>query len=122
MNSENRNSHRQTGRRYEQAAEDYLIRGGYVILERNWQASHKEIDLIARHYNCIVFVEVKGSRTKQYGHPAEWVDAAKRRNLVTAAEKYIADKNLSGCDFRFDIITFHDGRIEHYENAFSAED
>ncbi len=122
MNSKNQKNNRQKGRLFEQAAEDFLVREGYSILERNWQAGHKEIDLIARRDDTIVFVEVKGSRTGQYGHPAGWVDAAKRRNLVAAAESYIADKNLTGCDFRIDIITFHDGHLEHFENAFPAEE
>ncbi|MEW5925092.1 MAG: YraN family protein, partial [Candidatus Zixiibacteriota bacterium] len=122
MGPENQNNHRRTGHRYERAAEDYLVRKGYLILERNWQAGHKEIDLIARKDNCVVFIEVKGSRTKQYGHPAERVDISKRRNLVAAAEKYITDKNLTGLDFRVDVITFHEGNFEHYENAFFVEE
>ena len=106
---------------YEKRAEDFLVNHGYVIIEHNWQASHKEIDLIARKDNTIIFVEVKGSSTTQFGHPAERVDRKKRRNLIAAAEQYIAGHDLAGCDFRMDLITFHEGRLEHYPNAFGNE-
>ena len=40
----------------EQLAVDHLLAAGYVILERNWHFSHKEIDIIARDGNDIVVV------------------------------------------------------------------
>ncbi len=109
------------GRRYEKLAEKFLIDNGYMTLEKNWQAGHKEIDLIVQKGETIVFVEVKGSASKQYGHPSEWVDKRKRENLTNAAEQYIKANNLRNLDFRFDIITFFDGRLEHYIDAFQTE-
>ena len=113
---------RQKGRDYEQRVESYLIGKGYTILERNWQASHKEIDLIARKGNTITFVEVKGACSSQFGHPAEKVDRRKQMNLVVAAEKYIAENDLHGYDFQIDLITIFEGRLEHYPNAFERTD
>jgi len=115
-------NNRRKGRGYEQQAEAYLISQGYTIIERNWQASHKEIDLIARIDETVVFVEVKGSSTGQFGHPAERVDRKKRENLLAAAEKYIAGNDLKGCDFRMDLITIYEGRLEHYPDAFQYEE
>lgn len=115
-------SERQKGRGFENKAEEYLRGRGYEILEKNWQAGHKEIDLIAQKENCVVFVEVKAAVGTQYGHPAEWVDKRKRKNLVLAAEQYIADRKLKNSDYRFDLITFYEGKLEHYENAFGAEE
>jgi putative endonuclease len=109
------------GRKYEKFASEYLENKGYTILERNWNAGHKEIDIIAIKDKTIVFVEVKSSRNLNFGHPSERVDKKKRDNLINAAEQYIIDKNLKNCDFRFDLITFLDGKLEHYPNAWQKE-
>lgn len=109
------------GRHYEKLAEKFLIQNGYSILEKNWQAGHKEIDIIARKENIIVFVEVKGSATVEYGHPSEKVDQRKRDNLISAAEQFILAKDLRNHDFRFDLVTFLNGKIEHYQDAFQRE-
>jgi len=113
---------RHKGRSYEQQAESYLISKGYTILERNWQASHKEIDLIAQKDDTITFVEVKGARSSKFGHPAEKVDRRKQMNLVAAAERYISENDLHGYDFQIDLITIFEGRLEHYPNAFECAD
>lgn len=109
------------GRQYEKLAEKFLIDNGYKTLEKNWQAGHKEIDLIVQKDNTIVFVEVKGSISKQYGHPSEKVDKRKRANLISAAEQYILAKNIKDNDLRFDIVTFLHGKLEHFPNAFQCE-
>ncbi len=109
------------GRQYEKLAEKFLINDGYTVLEKNWRAGHKEIDLIVQKGNTIVFVEVKGSISKQYGHPSERVDKHKRANLINAAEQFIVAGDIKDCDFRFDIITFLDGKLEHYPDAFQCD-
>lgn len=109
------------GRQYEKLAEKFLIDNGYKTLEKNWQAGHKEIDLIVQKDSTIIFVEVKGSISKQFGHPSEKVDKRKRANLIIAAEQYILANNIQNNDFRFDIITFLDGKLEHFPNAFQCD-
>jgi putative endonuclease len=109
------------GKEFEARAAEFLISQGYMIRERNWRTGHLEIDLIAVHNNTLVFVEVKGSRTGKFGHPAEWVDTQKKNNLYNAAQMYIVERNLDVYDFRFDVITFYRGKLEHYPDAFRAE-
>lgn len=109
------------GHRYESLAATYLEQHGYTIVERNWRAGHKEIDLIARTETALVFVEVKAAGGKTFGHPAEWVGRQKRRNLRQAAQQYVTTRRISGLDLRFDIITFQDGRLEHFPDAFQDE-
>jgi putative endonuclease len=109
------------GRRFEQQAAEYLRRLGFGILEQNWQAGHKEIDLIVASESLVVFVEVKASRTAKFGHPAEWVDATKRQRLWEAAQIYLAGHNVGDRDIRFDVITFFEGKLEHYPDAFRGE-
>jgi len=119
--SDSKPNRRKLGAQYESAAADYLISQGYTILDRNWQAGHKEIDLIARKDNLVVFVEVKASRTGSFGHPIERVDRTKQQNLLAAAQQYIQDPKLAGCDFRLDVITFFEGKLEHFPDAFQGE-
>ena len=122
MNRSQHPNSRAKGREYEKLAETYLIDKGYSILERSWQAGHKEIDLIARHDNVVVFVEVKSAGSQKFGHPAEWIDRRKRENIITAAEEYIVEHNLTDCDFRIDVITFYQGKLEHFPDAFRRDE
>lgn len=121
MNRKSKQSTRAKGESFEKLAEEFLVREGFRILERNWQAGHKEIDIIATKENLVAFVEVKGSRSGEYGHPSEWVDRHKRENLVQAAQQFIIEHELIGFDFRFDLITFFEGKLEHYPDAFQME-
>ncbi len=116
-----RRNHVGKGRQYEQRAAAFLRQQGFEILEQNYQAGHKEIDLVASRPGLIVFVEVKAAVSKHYGHPASWIDKKKRDNLIAAARQYITAHDLPDVDFRFDVITFADGRLEHYPDAFPAE-
>jgi putative endonuclease len=109
------------GHEYERLAARFYIDKGFEVLERNWRAGRKEIDLIVRKRKLVVFVEVKSSASKRFGHPAERVDRRKRENLAYCARQYIIAKDLRGVDLRFDVVTFVDGRIEHFPDAFEVE-
>ena len=109
------------GKRFEDLTARFYSELGFEILERNWRKGHKEIDLIVRKDDLIAFVEVKSSSTAKFGHPAERVDRKKIENLVACAREYIAQSNLTGVDFRFDVVTFQNGKLEHYPGAFEAE-
>jgi putative endonuclease len=118
----NRDSKIKTGHNYERLAEVFFTQRGFDILQRNWRAGHKEIDLIVRKGNLIAFVEVKSTRTKEFGHPAGRVDEKKIANLTQAAHRYLIDNEIKGCDLRFDVVTFVNGKLEHYPNAFPASE
>lgn len=109
-----------SGRAYEQRAADFFVSQGFEVVARNWQAGHKELDLIVKKDRLVIFVEVKSSRSSKFGHPSERVDARKQKNLTAAAQRFIAEQKLSRVDFRFDVVTFSKGKMEHYPNAFEA--
>jgi putative endonuclease len=110
------------GREYEELAARFFLERNYIILNRNYQAGHKEIDLIVKKGNGVAFVEVKSAKSDTLGHPAERVTKKKRDNLVKAAQQYLAENDLSGADLRFDVVTFLDGKIEHYPGAFTVDE
>ena len=110
------------GRSYEELAAHFFLDSGYMILSRNYRAGQKEIDLIVQKGNTLVFVEVKSASSAKFGHPAERVDKKKIANLILAAQQYLIENNIEGCDLRFDVVTFVKGKMEHYPAAFEIEE
>ena len=95
-----------TGVAGENAAAEYLVNNGYLIICRNYKPYKQEVDIIAEKDQYIVFVEVKTRRevcNSRYGRPASAVTAKKRANLAQAAQCFI--RNFPSDKFyRFDII------------------
>lgn len=115
--------HNELGQLGELLAADYLRRKGYVIAHSNWRSGHKELDLIARLDDLVVFVEVKTRRDDVYGQPEDAVNRLKIRRIIDSADAYVRRFNIDG-PIRFDIITViknsSEVRIEHIEDAFQA--
>ncbi len=113
--------HNDFGTQGEDIAVDYLHQKGYVVLDRNWRSGHKEIDIVARQGDTIVFVEVKARANIMYGNPEDAVTRRKMHLLVMAADAYLR-YNLLDNEVRFDIITITGSAqkpyIRHYEHAF----
>ena len=110
------------GRSYEELAAQFFLDSGYLILLKNYRAGKKEIDLIVQKGNALVFVEVKSTSSAKFGHPAERVDKRKIANLTQAAQQYLIENNIEGCDLRFDVVTFVKGKMEHYPSAFDIDE
>ncbi len=96
--------HLQMGVWGEELAVAYLREKGYVILERDWHSTHRDIDIIAQQGECIVFVEVKARRNRDFGDPLMAINYQKRKNLRLAINHYIHYRKLDN-PWRFDVIT-----------------
>jgi len=92
------------GARGEKAATKYLRRHGYKILLRNFRSGKAEVDIVARHKDWLVFVEVKTRETEQFGAPGEAVQRDKQRNLSKAALDYLRLLGNPRIHFRFDVV------------------
>lgn len=113
-------SQKDFGRWGEEVAADYLEGKGYRILERDWRSGHRDIDIIARNVDSVIFVEVKTRRTHNFGEPYEAVDSQKQHNLLASINHYIHYKRLN-LRPRFDIISIvaqdlSNPEIEHFED------
>jgi putative endonuclease len=110
------------GKSGEDMAASFLEKKNFEILERNYRYGHKEIDIIGRDKNTVVFVEVKTGRSTNFGSPQEWVTLRKQKSMIEVAQDYIQKNDFRDFDFRFDVvaISFEKGnaKIEHIENAF----
>lgn len=111
---------RQIGKQYERKAAEYLIQAGYEILEYNYQCRYGEIDLIAKAADgCLVFIEVKARANTHFGNALEALTPTKCDKIRRTSRHYIYEKRLSwNQDYRYDVIAFQEGRLEHIQHAF----
>lgn len=110
------------GRAGEELAARYLEGRGCTIIARNHRTPVGELDLIARDRSHLLFVEVKTRRTTAFGVPAEAVGVRKQRQIVRAAQWYLASARHAGLQPRFDVVAVIIGSgapaITHIPNAF----
>ena len=69
------------GRRGERAAAKFLKRHGFNVLVRGFRSRNGEIDIVCRHKDTLVFVEVKTRRSEDFGAPSEAVGSVKQRHM-----------------------------------------
>jgi putative endonuclease len=93
-----------TGKKGEEIAVRHLQKLGYRIMERNYRCPLGEIDIVARDNNTIVFVEVKSRKTEEFGDPELAVGKMKQRKLTLISLYYLAQKNDSQVEARFDVV------------------
>lgn len=82
-------SRRSIGEKTERAALDYLHSQGCQLIERNVRFRVGEIDLVVKHGNCLVFVEVRGRAENSMESAEVALPLAKRLKLWRAVETYL---------------------------------
>ena len=116
------NSKQQLGRWGEDRAANFLVKKGYLIIERNARTKYGEIDIIADQEGMTVFVEVKTRSGTNSGYPEDSITYQKRRHLYNSALSYLqANPHLEG-DWRIDVIAIRKKfdappEIVHFEDA-----
>ncbi|WP_435951973.1 YraN family protein [Dryocola sp. BD626] len=113
----------QAGARFEAEARRYLERNGLRFIAANVRVRGGEIDLIMKHRQVIVFVEVRYRSSPRFGGAAASVTRSKQQKLLHAARIWLARKSGSfdTVDCRFDVIAFTGNEIEWLTNAFTAD-
>jgi putative endonuclease len=129
MSSISRQKTYQRGVISEKLAAIWLQLKGYKILERRYKTKLGEIDLIARHQNTIIFIEVKARPTVDLA--LESITSSMRRRIENTARYYIGHNDVAMCDMRFDVVTVIPFRwrniiaarffIHHLDNAWALE-
>lgn len=106
---------RALGARIEALACDFLRGEGLAPVAANANYRDGELDLVMRHGEALVFIEVRYRRGPSngsghgpgngFGGGAASIDAAKRRRIVHAAERFLAaHRDLARLPCRFDVI------------------
>lgn len=112
------------GQAGEALAADTLQQQGYAVLTRNYRTPYGEIDLIARHGDTLVFIEVKLRRSEFFGPPQAAVNLAKQRHLKLAAQYYLSRHNAADIKIRFDVVaitmTGHRPQIQIFTGAIEG--
>ncbi len=120
------NNNQKLGAYGESLAEQYLEQKGYKILEKNFRSKFGEIDLIARHLNVLVFIEVKTRVNRSYGLPEEAIHKKKQLSLLKTSKYYLLKNNLKdvicridavACEFMDDDLTRF--TLRHFENIIN---
>ena len=118
---------RDTGILGEKLARDFLKKRGYRIIETNYRCPHGEIDIIARHKDYLVFVEVKARKSLDFGSPEESITTAKKERMRATASHYQQMHNNLPPLWRIDVVAIELNRkdklsrIELIENAVGDE-
>lgn len=115
----------QRGQQAETLACRYLERQGLQLLERNYHCPCGELDLIMKHHDSVVFVEVRYRRYQGFGGGAESVNYHKRAKLIASASHYLQQHSrLAKHPSRFDVVAVSpDGmrdKIDWIADAFQA--
>lgn len=115
-------NHLKMGAWGENLAAAYLRDKGYVVMERDWHSGHRDIDIIARQNECVVFVEVKTRRDDYFIQPEQAVNYQKLKNLQRSINHYLKYRRIDN-PWRFDIISIIGDKddmtpkIHHMENV-----
>lgn len=116
---------RALGQTAEATAAACLERAGLVIVARNVRLPEGEIDLVCRHGDRWIFVEVKCRHARWGEAPSAAVSWHKRRRLVRLAQHYLKWRGLTAARCRFDVVAVtmsDDGGcdVRHIPAAFDA--
>lgn len=106
----------------EDCACEELERRGHIVVARRYKTEHGEIDIVTKHNDCTVFVEVKLKSSSTFGDPSEAVTPAKQQRIVWMATDYVTRFNLDDAPCRFDVVSVecdcHPPRVTVFEDAF----
>lgn len=111
------------GKQGEKIASDWLVAHGYTILATNYRQRFGEVDIIARHGDVLVFIEVKTRSSDRFGTPFDAVTTKKQQQLSRIARDYITRHKVTDTPCRFDVLSIllpadQPPKIDLLENAF----
>ena len=85
-------------------ARQHLEKNGYRIRETNFRCREGEIDIVAEHEGCLVFVEVRTKTGSSFGSPEESVTTAKQEKLASVAMSYVQTHDDLPSEWRIDVV------------------
>jgi putative endonuclease len=94
----------ETGNYGERVAAAFVRRNGYKVLTRNYKTTRGEIDLVCRHGDILVFVEVKTRSETDVVPASEAIDERKEEALQNAARSYLNLLDRDDITYRFDAV------------------
>ena len=116
---------KEKGKKGEDIALDFLLKRGYILLERNWNFRRCEVDLIMMFEGKIVLVEVKYRKHKGTIELYQVFRPKQMKNLLKAANFYLSNNKLEN-EVQIDLLFIQDDqnksyRFTHIPNAIFPE-
>ena len=114
---------RDTGILGEKLAKDFLKKRGYRIWETNYRCPEGEIDIVARHKDFLVFIEVRTKKSLEFGSPEESITPAKKEKLRATASHYQQTHDNLPPFWRIDVVAVEldrKGKLSRIELIESA--
>lgn len=112
-------NNRALGTKYEEKAEQFLIKQGIKIIVKNFRCKQGEIDIIGIDGNCLVFLEVKYRATNRIGEPEEAVNIYKQKRICRVAEYFLyTHPYYANQMIRYDVIAISGEEIRWHKAAF----
>jgi len=109
-----------SGKQAEEQARMYLEKRGLIFVEANFFSREGEIDLIMKHADQLVFIEVKYRKNTAYGSGFEVVNKIKQRKIIQAARHYLHKNQLTeNISSRFDIVNIDPQNTQWLQHAFT---
>ena len=114
----------ETGKWGEEKACEYLTSLNYNIVDRNFECTQGEIDIVAfdNEKKELVFIEVKTRTNYNYGSPIDAVNLPKQKHIYWAAQYYVYLHKIKNTFLRFDVIEVYAKgehvKINHIKQIF----
>ena len=97
-----------TGEIGENVATKFLVKHGFVILERNYTKKWGEIDIVAQKKDKIYFIEVKSvAHETMTSRPEENMHPWKLKRLARVIQTYILSRNLDDKEWQVDLLVVY---------------
>ncbi|MBE1161352.1 YraN family protein [Dyella acidiphila] len=116
---------RAAGAAFEQRACAELERAGLKLLARNYSTRYGELDLVMRHGDTVVFVEVRHRVRGGFGDAVASITRSKQSRLVQTAQLWLAaHPQHAQRPCRFDVVSYDgpvgDAQMNWLQGAFDA--
>lgn len=112
---------RQLGNKYEQVAQQYLLKRAYRIIKQNYYTPHGELDIIAVKENELYFIEVKYNTYSQE-HALRKISQTKKKRMYTASLYYLAESNIEQIQSYYSLISINKKQLIFIKNILSTSD
>lgn len=128
--------HNEIGKIGEDLAATFLMKQGFIIIERNYRVKVGEIDIIAKKDNTLRFVEVKSVKVRDFMHigtltlrPEDNFTFAKWSKLLAAIEIYRKHANVPHeTPYQVDLACVYidtekrEGRVKLLQNVYKERE
>jgi putative endonuclease len=106
------------GRHGENIAEEFLVKNGFNVIQKNFHTRYGEVDIICMKGNAVYFYEVKYRKNERYGLGEEAISKTKISKLRKSIEIWVTKhrKVIAFDDIYLNALVIDNGtHVKTYE-------